>query len=202
MVHFYFDFISPYGYLAAERIETLAADYGRDVEWHAMLLGISVINIMGLKPLLDTPLKGEYVVKDIHRLAKLYDIPLIIPEHGQPNPLPAARAFYWVKEHAPQHLADFTLRVYRDQWRNGYDISQPDLLANQVQAIGLSGDKLKSALETTLLKQALKKQVDASLKAGVFGSPTFVVDGQMIWGCDRLWMLEHWLKHGCWSAST
>jgi 2-hydroxychromene-2-carboxylate isomerase len=60
-LHFYFDFISPFGYFASLRIEALAARHGRLVEWHAMLLGVSVMKVMGLKPLLDTPVKGDYV---------------------------------------------------------------------------------------------------------------------------------------------
>ena len=51
---FYFDFISPFGYFASLRVEALAARHGRTVDWHAMLLGVSVMKVMGLKPLLDT----------------------------------------------------------------------------------------------------------------------------------------------------
>ena len=61
-LQFHFDFISPYGYFASLRIEALAARHGRTVDWRAMLLGVSVMKVMGLKPLMDTPLKG-----DLHR---------------------------------------------------------------------------------------------------------------------------------------
>ena len=56
-IDFYFDFLSSYGYFASLRIEALAARHGREVRWHSMLLGVSVMKTMGLKPLLDTPLK-------------------------------------------------------------------------------------------------------------------------------------------------
>jgi 2-hydroxychromene-2-carboxylate isomerase len=48
------------------------------------------------------------------------------------------------------------------------------------------------------MKAALKSAVEAAIAKGVFGVPTFIVDGEMIWGVDRLWMLEHWLRHGDW----
>ena len=69
---FHFDFISPFGYFASLRIEELAARHGRTVEWHPMLLGVSVMKAMGLKPLLDTPLKGPYTERDVLRYARLH----------------------------------------------------------------------------------------------------------------------------------
>ena len=66
-IDFYFDFLSRYGYFASLRIEAIAARHGRSVRWHCMLLGVAVMKVMGLKPLLDTPLKGDYVLRDFAR---------------------------------------------------------------------------------------------------------------------------------------
>ena len=57
-IDFYFDFISPYGYLASTRIEHIAARHGRAVAWRPFLQGVTVLQVMGLKPLLETPLKS------------------------------------------------------------------------------------------------------------------------------------------------
>ena len=67
-IDFYFDFISLYGYFASLRIEALAARHGRGVNWHGMLLGVAVMKTMGLKPLLETPLKSDYVIRDCRAL--------------------------------------------------------------------------------------------------------------------------------------
>ncbi|NIB38463.1 2-hydroxychromene-2-carboxylate isomerase [Pseudomaricurvus alkylphenolicus] len=202
MIDFYFDFLSPYGYIGAIQIDDLAKKYGQGVDWHPMLLGVSVMKVMGLKPLLETPLKGEYVLKDIPRLASIYGVPLITPKNGLPKPVPPARAFCWVKGKAPEKAAEYGRTVYQAQWRDGRDISEPELLAELAQDMGLDGKALLHALDGDELRQALLVEVNASLELGVFGSPTFVVDGEMIWGCDRLWMLEHWLAHGCWDQKT
>ncbi len=200
MIHFYFDFISPYGYMAAMKIDELAAKHGRRVEWHPMLLGISVMKVMGLKPLPDTPLKGDYVFKDVPRLAALYDIPLVVPASGLPKPVPPARAFCWVKAQAPELAANYARAVYSAEFRDGKDIARPELLAELAQDMGLDGAALMQALDGDELRQQLKIEVESSLALGVFGAPTFVVDDEMIWGCDRLWMLEHWLVHGSWAS--
>jgi 2-hydroxychromene-2-carboxylate isomerase len=197
-IDFYFDFVSPYGYLSAVQLDAMAKKYGRAVEWHPILLGVSVVQVMGLKPLMETPLKAEYISKDLPRLAQLYDVPLAIPKHGMPNPLAPARAVYWAKNHYPELATEFALNIYHAQWRDGHDISRPELLAQLAQGMGLDGASLLVALTTQELRQQLRDGVDASLSRGVFGSPTFIVDGEMIWGCDRMWMLEHWLAHGSW----
>lgn len=199
MIDVYFDFISPYGYLGVMQVEKLARKYGHDVNWHAMLLGVSVMNVMGLKPLLDTPLKGEYAIKDVARLASLYDLPFKMPEHGMPPPVPSARAFYWVKDNFPEKTSDFVCAVYNAQWRDGLDISQVSILMDIATSLGLEGQALQVALDGDVLRNRLREAVGHSLKRGVFGSPTFVVGDEMIWGCDRLWMLEHWLQKGNWS---
>ena len=58
--------------------------------------------------------------------------------------------------------------------------------------------ELLAAVESQPVKDALKVAVDEAIAEGVFGVPTFIVDGESIWGSDRLWMLEHWLQHGRW----
>ena len=64
-IEFYFDLISPHGYLASTRIEAIAARYARAVDWKPVLLGITVMKVMGLPPLPQTPLKKDYVARDV-----------------------------------------------------------------------------------------------------------------------------------------
>ena len=69
-IDFYFDFISPFGYLAAGPVEALGAEFDRPVRWHPILLGVTVMQVMGLKPLMETPLKADYMLIDRPRMAK------------------------------------------------------------------------------------------------------------------------------------
>jgi 2-hydroxychromene-2-carboxylate isomerase len=64
----------------------------------------------------------------------------------------------------------------------------------------VDSDKLCAAIETTEMKNALKDAVDQAVALGVFGVPFFIVDGEPIWGVDRLWMLEQWLRDGSWTG--
>ena len=126
---FHFDFISPFGYFASLRIEDLAARHGRGVEWHPMLLGISVMKVMGLKPLLDTPLKGPYTERDVLRYAREHSVPMLRqPRDAVMNPLTCGRALAWVNRHQPQRAAEVVHAIYGAYWGQGLDLSTPESL--------------------------------------------------------------------------
>jgi 2-hydroxychromene-2-carboxylate isomerase len=198
-LHFHFDFISPYGYFASLRIEALAARHGRTVEWHAMLLGVSVMKVMGLKPLLDTPLKGPYIEHDVRRYAREHGMTMArAPRDAVMNPLPCARAFAWVRQHHPAQAAAVAHAIYGAYWGQGMDLSAPDALRGLTLPHGLSGDALANAAASDEAASLLRADVDASIKAGVFGSPTVVVDGELFWGVDKLDQLDRWLARGGW----
>ena len=198
-IQFHFDFISPYGYFASLRIEDLAARHGRTVDWRAMLLGVSVLKVMGLKPLMETPLKGAYTGRDVLRHAREHGL-LMKRQPTDPvmNPLPCARAFAWVKQHQPEHAAALAHAIYGAYWGEGQDLSTPESLRKLALPDGLSAEAVADAAASDEAAALLRTMVDASIKAGVFGSPTVVVDGEPFWGVDKLDQVERWLSRGGW----
>ena len=196
---FYFDFISPYGYFASLRIEELAARHGRTVDWRPMLLGVAVMKVMGLKPLLDTPLKGDYVRRDVLRHARRNGAPLGRDLNAPVgNPLPPARAFYWVKQHHPGLQGAMAHALYRAYWGEGRDLSTPEAVAGIALPAGLSPAAVAQGAASEEAATLLRNAVSASIDAGIFGSPTVVVDGEPFWGVDRLPEVEEWLASGGW----
>src|SRR5687767_4108165 len=139
-MHFYFDFISPFGYFAALRVGDLATKHGRDCEWHAMLLGVSVLKVMGLKPLVETPLKGPYLTHDAARYARHHRISLKRPLDGPPmNPVPAARAFQWLKRHHADRYRGIAIDILDAYWREARDLEDPDEIASIAAGRGVEG---------------------------------------------------------------
>ena len=198
-LHFYFDFISPYGFFASREVEGMAARHGRTVDWRPMLLGVAVLKVMGLKPLLDTPLKGDYVRRDVRRHARKLGL-VLGHDFGQPigNPLPAARAFYWLKERHPQLQAAAAHALYDAYWLEGRDLSTPEAVASIGWPPAVDRAGLLAAVQSDAAAQRLRDAVSASLAAGVFGSPTLVIDGEMFWGYDRLRDADEWLARSGW----
>jgi 2-hydroxychromene-2-carboxylate isomerase len=196
---FHFDFISPYGYFASLRIEQLAARHGRTVDWRPMLLGVAVLKVMGLKPLLDTPLKGDYVRRDVHRYARRHGIALGRSLDASPgNPLPPARAFYWVRRHHPGLQAAMAHALYHAYWAQGRDLSTPEAVAAIALPAGLDPAAVAEGTASEEAATLLRNAVAASTAAGVFGSPTIVIDGEPFWGVDRLEQADEWLASGGW----
>jgi 2-hydroxychromene-2-carboxylate isomerase len=196
---FHFDFVSPYGYFASLRIEALAARHGRGVNWCPMLLGVSVLKVMGLKPLLETPLKGEYIRHDVLRHARRRGIRLgrnLSAPAG--NPLPAARAFCWVKRHHPDLQAAMAHALYHAYWAEGRDLATPEAVAGIALPAGLDAPAIVAAAASEEAAKLLRDAVAASIAAGIFGSPTIVVDGEPFWGSDRLAEVDEWLRCGGW----
>ena len=97
MIDFYFDFSSPFGYLASQKIEALAAKHGRTVKWRPMLLG-AAFKATGGVPLTQIPLKGEYAKRDFYRSARFHGLEYRHPEPFPVNTVAACRAFYSVAE--------------------------------------------------------------------------------------------------------
>lgn len=194
-IDFYFDFSSPYGYFAAERIDDLAARHGRAVIWHPILLGV-VFKVVGTAPLPSIPVKGPYSLHDIQRSARYHGLPYA---HPQPFPIAtqhAGRTFTWLAEHSAAQAREFALAAYRAYFTAGRDISDLGAVLEIAGGLGVDADELSAALAGDVLKARFKADVEAALARGVFGSPFFIVDGEPFWGSDRLPQLEKWLAEG------
>ena len=200
-IDFYFDFISPYGYLAAARIEEIGARYGRPVKWRPFLLGVTVLQVMGIKPLMETPLKSDYLVIDRPRMAKLLGVPLTVPDLDGVNGVAASRAFYWLAGRDEARAKALARRLFERLWAEGRDITDAGVVADEAAALDVSRETIEAALADPRVKDLLRSAVDAAVARKVFGSPFFIVDGQPVWGVDRLWMVEHWLRHGSWERT-
>jgi 2-hydroxychromene-2-carboxylate isomerase len=196
---FHFDFTSPYGYFASRRIEELAARHGRGVDWRPMLLGLAMPKAKGFKRLLEAPPKGEYVRRDVLRYARRHQVPLRRDLNASAgNPLAPARAFYWVKQHRPHLEAAMAHALFEAFWAQGRDLSTPEQVAAIELPTGIDAQVLAEGMAGEEAATLLRNAVAASMKEGVFGSPTVVVDGEPFWGVDRLADVEAWLAEGGW----
>jgi 2-hydroxychromene-2-carboxylate isomerase len=194
-IDFYFDFSSPYGYLAAERIDALAARHGRAVDWHPMLLGVA-FKQTGSQPLTEIPLKGEYAKRDFARTARLQGTAFRMPSRF-PIPTQApGRVVTWLKRDHPSAAAPVARALYHAFFVEDRDISSPDVAADVAAAAGIDRAKARAATEDPAIKDRFRQDVEAALARGVFGSPFVFVDGEPFWGVDRFDQIDRWLATG------
>lgn len=199
-IEFYFDPISPFAYLGSVQIERVAARLNREVEWKPVLIGITILKVMGLKPLPETPLKGPYLRHDALRLAEYFDVPFRHHDLKGINSLAALRAFAVLKQRDADLAKALAQKIFDRLWVRGLDITGAADVAEEASGIGIDTSALLRDIETAHAKNLLKRQVEAAIAAGVFGVPYFIVDGEPIWGVDRMWMVEHWATRHAWRA--
>jgi 2-hydroxychromene-2-carboxylate isomerase len=192
---FYFDFSSPYGYLASELIDDLAARHGRRVAWHPILLG-AVFRQTGSAPLTEIPLKGDYSKRDFARSARFLGIPFRMPTRFPLATQNAARAFLWLQDRDPARARDLAHALYRACFAEDVDISDTARLLVIADSLGLDKAALAAAVADPAIKDRLRAANDAAIARGVFGSPFVFVDGEPFWGVDRLPQIEKWLEAG------
>ncbi|HTN29178.1 MAG TPA: 2-hydroxychromene-2-carboxylate isomerase [Burkholderiales bacterium] len=194
-IDFYFDFSSPYGYLASRRIDALASAHGRKVTWRPILLGVA-FKATGGAPLPSIPIKGVYAMRDFLRSARFHGIPYHQPTTFPVSTISAVRAFYWLQDRDPAKAVELAKALYNAYFVDGVDISKPENVAQIAGKLGVKAEDLAAALNDQAVKDRTKKEVDAAVAHGVFGSPYVIVDGEPFWGMDRLDQVERWLAKG------
>lgn len=180
-LEFFYDFVSPYSYLASTRVEAEAARVGGTVRFRPFLLG-GVFNATGNRAPIETPAKGRHLATDLGRWARRLGVPFAWPAKFPVLTVLPLRAAYAAEKAGV--LVPFTHAVYRAYWAEGQDISDGAVVAAAATAAGLDGAALVAAAPE--YKEALKAATQEAVDRGSFGAPTFFVGEEMFIGNDRL----------------
>jgi 2-hydroxychromene-2-carboxylate isomerase len=181
-VSFYFDLGSPYGYLAAERLDSVLPE---PIEWQPLLLG-GLFKLTGRSSwALGDYQRRQAGMAEIERRAKTYGLPpMRWPDPWPTNYLAAMRAttFAFAAGRGPE----FTLQAYRNAFQHGADLSGVGQVLQAGRQAGLDPGALEDATRDPQVKQALRSATDAAFEQGVIGVPTVAIDDELFWGDDRL----------------
>ncbi|WP_171211783.1 2-hydroxychromene-2-carboxylate isomerase [Ruegeria sp. HKCCA5426] len=183
-IQFWFEYASTYSYLSAMRIEDVATSHGVTVEWQPFLLGpIFASQGWDNSPFNLYPAKGRYMWRDMERLTAQRNLPFQKPNPFPQNGLKAARLTLAIEDHAQR--AAFSRAVYSAEFANGQNIADDAVLRACLAEAGLSQDLLDKTQDPAV-KAALITQTKTAQDNGLFGAPSFLVDGELFWGDDRL----------------
>ncbi|MFT6775918.1 MAG: 2-hydroxychromene-2-carboxylate isomerase [Paracoccaceae bacterium] len=181
---FYFDFASPFGFLASRKIDALARAIGREITWRPFLIG-AVYKAYGGGPL-EHPLKKAYMFTDFRRRAKLDGAgEVTMPANFPASSVAPSRLTYWVDREAPEKTGDFVRAAYRAYWLDGRNTADPDAALDAAEAAGFDRAAAAAGAQDQRIKDRLRAETDAAPKRGVFGSPFILIDGAPFWGADR-----------------
>jgi 2-hydroxychromene-2-carboxylate isomerase len=187
----YWDFSSPFAYLGSTQAEALAKRHGAELVWQPMLLG-GVFRAIGQ---VDVPLftwsdaKKKYYYDDMHRWAAYWGVPFKFPSNFPTNSLKAMRVYLALPE---ERRADYRARTFNAYWAEDRNIGDDAVLR---ELVGADGEAILARTQDPAVKKALVDATEHAVKAGVFGAPTWVVDGkELFWGQDRIPLVERELE--------
>jgi len=198
-IDFYLDFTSPYAYLASTQVDALAQRQGVNFIWRPFLVGAS-FKITGRKAPVEHPLVREYMLHDVQRYARLLGQPIAFPKIFPILSVKPARLFYYLQQRdtGQQAAIAFARAVFHAYFVEQLDITDNAVLARLLLPYGVAAEDLNEITRSADIKQMFKDEVAAALEKQIFGVPTFIVDGEMFWGLDRMPQLEQWLTRGGW----
>jgi 2-hydroxychromene-2-carboxylate isomerase len=183
---FYYDFSSPYSYLAAERISGLFAEAGiEQPEWQPISFG-HVLKATGREPWSFEEERRAHFA-EIQRRADERGLPGVVYPDGWPvdnyslNPV---RAAIYAKESG--RVVSFTLACFRQVFAGGKDMSDVDNVLIAAAACELHPNAVLKGIETQSVKDRLRQATDEALALGLEGIPTVAVGNKLFWGDDRL----------------
>ena len=184
-VEFYFDFGSPASYLAYTQLPALCLDTGAALVYKPMLLG-GVFRATGNHSPATIPAKGAYTFTDFGRFAKRYGVPLRQNPFFPIDTLMLMRGAAGLQLREPARFEAYMAAVFRAIWVDAQNLNDPATVASVLQAAGFEPAALLALTQDAAVKERLKAETQQAVARGVFGAPTFFVDGQMFWGQDRL----------------
>ncbi|MFO0606651.1 MAG: 2-hydroxychromene-2-carboxylate isomerase [Polyangiales bacterium] len=179
---YWFDYTCPYAYLGSVRVEALADRLGLSLRWKPMLLGGVFKANDTPQRLFETlsPAKARHNADDLQRWAALYGVTLVMPSAHPMRSVEALRATL-----ACGCDARVIHGFYRAYWVEGRPISDRAVIADVVRAAGHDPDAVLAAIERDEVKDDLRRRTDEAIALGVFGAPTYALDGELYWGQDR-----------------
>ncbi len=183
---FWYDFSSPFAYLASTQVEALAERSGADLVWRPFLLG-ALFHDIGTP---DVPLlsfsgsKQRFLRSDMERFARAYGVPFRFPSRFPMRTVTALR----MALAAGDDLRALSHALFRAYWADDRDISDPDELRAIAEGAGLEPALVDRAAE---YKQPLFAATAQANARGLCGAPSFVVQDLVFWGQDRMTFVEH-----------
>jgi 2-hydroxychromene-2-carboxylate isomerase len=182
-LEYYFDYASPYSYLADSRLPALVERTGAEIIYRPVLLGAVVVESKNTPPP-SVPAKARHLPVDLGRWARRYGLAFGLNGHFPMNSVRSLRAALVLLEEGgfrPYHDA-----MFRAVWAEGANAADPVVVGEVAARAGLDAAHLLERIEEPAIKERLKADTACVVERGAFGLPTFFVGDEMFFGNDRL----------------
>ena len=194
-LEFFFDYGSPWSYVAFTQVPIVAAQAGADVLYRPMLLG-GVFKATGNQSPaeINVPTKRAYSKLEFQRYAAHYGIPFTHNPHFPINTMTLMRGAAWAELEG--RLLPYSTAIFQAMWVEPRNLGDPAELVPVLSKAGFDPSAFRAGIERADVKQRLRETTDEAVRRGVFGAPTFFVGNDMFFGQDRLEFVARALKAG------
>ncbi len=181
-IDFYFDFISPYSYLAFKRIKSLKNKDRININYKPILLG-GLHNLAGISAPAFNERKMKNMKNDCELIAKKNNIDFEWNINFPINSLYLMRGYIFIENEIKEKFFEVCFDAY---WKENLDISQSINLNKILDKCNINKENFHNGIKDQKIKNELKELTDKAFKLDVFGAPTFLINDKLFWGQDRL----------------
>ena len=180
---FYFDFGSPYTFLAHKQIRIIEKENLIKIKYMPILLG-GLLKLTGIKANIDIPIKGRYMIKDCKLWAKKYNIEFKFNNYFPITTLNLMRCVLIAKKKGFEQ--NFINKVFDAIWKDGLNLNDNIIIQKLLESLDINPKAFLIEAADSKVKDELKKKTEDAFNKGIFGAPSFLVNDKIFWGQDRL----------------
>ena len=182
-LEFYFDFISPYSFLAHKQIRKIENKEGIKIIYKPVLLG-GLHNLHGIKAPAFIPAKAKHMVRDCKLIAEKNNIRFKFNSYFPIRSLNLMRGVLVAEEdNVKKYYID---NIFNTIWQDGLNMNDAIVIQKILQNLNINPKTFSLRTTSSLIKDLLKKKTNDAYEKGVFGAPTFLVNNKIFWGQDRI----------------
>jgi len=181
-IDFYFDFVSPYSFLAHKRIRRIENVDNIKFIYKPILLG-GLHNLIGITAPAFINQKAKFMVRDCKMVANKFNIKFIFNSEFPINSVNLMRGLLSVSSNKKNSYINNFFDAY---WKDGLNLNKQKIIINVLKKCKINNDDFQKIIKNQNIKNKLKKLTQDAYKKNIFGAPTFVVNKKIFWGQDRL----------------
>ena len=180
---FYFDFVSPYSFLAHQEVKKIEKKYSIKIKYKPILLG-GLHNLHGIKAPAFIPSKAKFMIRDCKMLSDKYKISFKFNSYFPINTVNLMRGVLIAEEDGIEH--QYIEKIFEALWIGGLNLNDQTIIDKVLKNLGINPKTFALRLSNQNVKDELKKRTQDAFEKGIFGAPTFFVNNKVFWGQDRL----------------
>tara|TARA_B100001123_G_C15122077_1_gene951778 strand:+ start:515 stop:1102 length:588 start_codon:yes stop_codon:yes gene_type:complete len=180
---FYFDFASPYSFIAHKEIRKIEKEYSIKIKYMPILLG-GLLKLAGIQPNADIPIKAKYMIRDCKLWAEKYGITFKFNNYFPIKTLDLMRCVLVAEK--KNFSQEFINKIYDGIWKDGLNLNDNKIINKLLKNLDINPEIFLTEASNPLIKEELKKKTNDAFLKGIFGTPSFVINNKVFWGQDRL----------------